>query len=350
MQLLDTPGVARILGVSRARVAELMAEHPGFPPAGFPAPKLVAAGNRVWEEDWIFRWADLYPDQEQRGDRPELPVYGRLSPVAERLHPLARDQARALNHPCVRPDHLVLAMLRSDCGGAARAVLESLRLSADELEKDLVDSMGDPFEASELEPKEPLGARFRERLQGELMDGGANRALRLANLKGAELQDEVVASEHILLALADWWCPLLKMRGIDEAALRPRVLAITEGTANPTELAAATLPPTRRVERYAGPKLARSPEGRDPWRRRPWGAILIHDADGNPIKRDGRWLNYFIDRDGHPVLSTNGEPIRPAMKDGEALRDENGDRIHEAFKLPAGVTLKSHLRDLLTLG
>ena len=51
-QLLGAPEIALLLGVSRQRVYQVMAED-----ADFPEPSAVLSSGRVWEREAIEAWA-----------------------------------------------------------------------------------------------------------------------------------------------------------------------------------------------------------------------------------------------------------------------------------------------------
>jgi hypothetical protein len=315
---LNAVQVAGMLGVSRRRVGELASE-PGFPPANTDP-----NGYRVWLRDMIVRWAVAHPDREARGDRPELPVFGVLPPVAERFFELAREEARALNHGWVGDTHLLLAMLGPRCPGVAGDVLRSLGISADELRRVFIQSMGDPFEPDARVPEHDA----------------IDYTLRWANCEAAALMDEDVASEHVLLAAVN---DLLRsVWEIGPRTVRDRVLAVTEGIVAISELPPASPAPQGHLPGYVGPRLARSPAGHDPLSRRPWGSVILSDASGKVIERGAGVLQYMFDRDGHPVLTTDGRPVSVARDNADQpVYSATGDLILEAFEVPAGTELRS---------
>src|SRR5215210_3841608 len=64
------------------------------------------------------------------------------------------------------------------------------------------------------------------------------------------------------------------------------------------------------------PELAPSPAGHDPRRRRPWGSGVF-ELPGRPWSpANGQ---YTIDRDGYPVLTTDGRPVGH-LEDGRKPR------------------------------
>lgn len=275
-------------------------------------------------------WAVGDRDLARRGKPPALPVFGPLAAQAKRVLDLARREASELNHHWVGLEHLLLAMLRTDCPGSARDVLESLGLSAVELRESFVEGMGDPFE--------PPAAEIAEWDEPQL-------TLRRASTVACRLRDEVVGTEHVLIAAAEEWEPVgfgpLVSRGITSAISYDRVLAITEGTVPIWNLPAVESASEKRRSTYIGPDLAPTPAGRDPRRRKPWGSIPFLDAKLCAMTVGSTVLQYQVDRDGNPVLTVEGRPIRVAIDDdGEPVPDANGEPTFEAFDPPPDAKIR----------
>lgn len=182
---VDAAGVARILGISRKRVAELAASAPDF-----PSSQLGRRGYRLWFQPAVESWAVAHPDRgpERRKLRPPAP--GTVGDDTEQILEIAMAEARALHHPLVLPDHLFLALLHPDCPGEARTTLESLGLTLEEVRKINSESMGDSCERGEHELAIPPATHL---------------LLERATLKALELEDEEVTDTHIMLALTDHW-------------------------------------------------------------------------------------------------------------------------------------------------
>jgi Clp amino terminal domain, pathogenicity island component len=205
----------------------------------------------------------------------------------------AAKEASALNHPWDDLDHLVLGMLHADCPGAARAVLESFGARAEPLRQALIDSLGDPFDkatGAELPPDTQI-------------------VLERANLEAARLADAEVSSEHVLLALTGRWDRGIVTGwparcGITAEAVRRRVADVTEGVALP-EPAPLGEPVPREPVVTGGLTLAPNPNplGKDPLRRKPWGSVAFQVPQGRPFRADMIPRQYFLDRDGYPVLT-----------------------------------------------
>jgi predicted DNA-binding transcriptional regulator AlpA len=330
--LVGAAEVARILGVSRQRVAQLVVSAPDFPRA-----EVELAGGRVWSRRDIEAWVAAHPDRGPGRPRVQIPRPGSWGAAVHRIVELAAAQARELNHDWVGVEHLLLALLHPECPGAAREVLQSLGLSLEEARAELVESLGDLFERHG---------------RGQTIPPKTQLLLERANLKAVDLQDEEVTSEHVLLALADDWDrlpPFLSERRVDAEAIRNRVVGATELVLAPGEGEASkdqNLGPVapQRIRRPPEPELAPTPEGLDPHGRRPWGSAVFH-SPGGPVRQGVALRQYFIDRDGNPVLTTDGRPVHLLIDDeGRLVLDERGQPILTAVDVPEGSEVRSHPR------
>jgi hypothetical protein len=267
------------------------------------------------------------------------PVYAGPEPLPlfdhprqlERVMDRASDEAWALNHDSIDPDHLVLGMLHPKCPGAARAVLESFGVCAEVLRQAFIDSMGDPYDTK------PRSVRHAEATQ---------RALERANLEAARLADAEVTSEHVLLALASRWeqacfaTGWLARCGITADAVRQRVVDATEGVALPEPPARLEPPPTDHPGLAAGLDLAPNPLGHDPRRRGPWGSMAFDVPENRRLRPGMLRRQYFIDRDGYPVLTTDGQPVHFVVDEhGMPVLDEHGHRMLGLVEVPEGGTV-----------
>lgn len=324
---LTAADAARILGVTRQRVIELAGSDPGFPPSE-PSP----SGGRAWVRAAVEAWAAAHPDRGPLHRGPELPPVDGRSPQVWKVANLAADEAKALHHDWIGPEHLLGALVHPDCPGAARAMLASLGVTAERLRRARQRSFTDPFEpGSGWKKASPAFQLVLER----------------ASLEAVLLADAEVSSEHVLLALASHWAEnpattaLLRRRGLDPAAVRWRVLDLTEGVAVPPPEAPEPEPDPEAAMRQVAPglELAPTPDGKDPRRRMPWGSRMFVDADGEPIKRaDGQALRqYLVDRDGHPVLTSDGRPVHFVHDlHGQWVLDEGGWPLMVAVEVPEG--------------
>jgi len=266
---------------------------------------------------------------------------GGRSPQVWKVANLAGAEAQALNHTWIGPEHLLAALVHPDCPGAARSVLASLGVTAERLRQARQRSFVDPFEP---------GSGWKQ----------ANPAFQLvlerAHLEAVLLADAEVTSEHVLLALASHWArdaattAVLSRRGLDPAEVRRRVLDLTEGVAVPPPPEPPQEPDPEVAMRQVAPglELAPTPDGKDPRRRMPWGSAIFVDPDGRPIKRaDGHALRqYYLDRDGNPVLTTDGQPVHAVFDEhGREVTDEDGRPLIVAVEVPDGSSVEAHARN-----
>jgi Clp amino terminal domain, pathogenicity island component len=333
-ELVSAAEAARVLGVTRGRVVELATSDPGFPPSQ-PSP----AGGRAWPRVAVEAWAADHPDRGPLHRGPSVPEVGGRSPQVWKVANLAGDEAQARNHTWIGPEHLLAALVHPDCPGAARAVLASLGVTAERLREAHERSFTDPFEP---------GTGWKK----------ANPAFQLvlerANLEAVLLADAEVTSEHVLLALASHWAADARVMArppsgdLTPAAVRRRVLDLTEGVAVPPPPAPEPLlDPEEAMRRVApGLELAPTPDGKDPRRRMPWGSRIFVDADGKPIKRpDGHALRqYFVDRDGNPVLTRDGQPVHTHFDEhGQEVLADHGPLV-VPVEIPEGSAVEPRAR------
>jgi ATP-dependent Clp protease ATP-binding subunit ClpC len=262
-----------------------------------------------------------------------------LAPQAWKVRDLAAAEARALNHDWVGLEHLFIALAHPDCPGAAPAVLASFGITPEQLRAAIMAGQGDPFEPGTgwITPSP-----------------AAQSVLERANLEAVLLADAEVSSEHVLLALVSFWthdpgtATVADVGGIDPALVRRRILDFTEGIAlpqPPSPAEASQLQSDPDVTHRWPPELvlAPTPEGKDPRRRRPWGSRLFTDANDKPISRppSREPQQYFVDRDGHPVLTSDGRPVHLDYdEEGQEAFDEHGWPVVRAVEVPEGSAVR----------
>ena len=328
-KLVTAAEAARLLGVTRQRVLELADTAADFPP-----PQPIPTGGRVWPRAAVQTWATAHPDPGPVYTGPELPPLFDHPRQLERMIDRASDEAWALNHDSIDLDHLLLGMLHPNCPGAARAVLESFGVRAEVLRQAFIDSMGDPYDTK------PRTVRYAEPTQ---------RALERANLEAARLADAEVSSEHVLLALASRWdnacfaTGWLARAGITAEAVQQRVVDATEGVALPTPPTRLEPPPTDHpglAGLAAELDLAPNPLGHDPHRRAPWTSMAFDVPEDRPPRVGMLARQYFLDRDGYPVLTTDGRPVHVVVDEhGIPVRDEQGHERLGPVEVPEGGTV-----------
>jgi predicted DNA-binding transcriptional regulator AlpA len=323
-QVLTTAEVARLLGITRRQVLDLAAAD-----REFPTSQAAATGGRAWPRAGVLTWAAAHPSTDPVFTGPEVPPDGKWPPQVRRVIWFAMEEASALNHPWDDLDHLVLGMLHADCPGAARAVLQSFGVRVDTLRQAFVDSLGDPFDT------EPTGA---------VVAPATQLVLERANLEAARLADAEVTSEHVLLALTSRWgggfaTGWLARCGITPDAVRRRVADVTEGVAVP-EPAPLGEPVPREPVATGGLELAPNPLGKDPLRRRPWGSVAFQVSQRRPARAGMLARQYFLDRDGYPVFTTDGRPVHIVVdEDGVPVLDPEGRYVLGPVEVPPGGTV-----------
>ncbi len=212
---MTTAEVGRRLGVTRRRAASFAAWTPDF-----PAPVTPISEERLFDRRAVDAWAATHPVRDRLWKRPKLPPPGEMAPSLHRISNAAATRSAELNHHWIGDVHLLLALLHPDCPGAARPALEAFGLA---------------FEAVRRSFVERLDRTFDTAPSGQSYDSGMQRILEQAHLEALELQDDEVDSEHALLALAGMGKhsaanSFLTEVGADAAALRRRVIALTEST------------------------------------------------------------------------------------------------------------------------
>jgi hypothetical protein len=329
-QFVTAAEAARLLGVSRRRVLEVAASAPDFPPT-----QTTPTGGRIWPRPAVLAWAAARPEPGPVFTGPEIPPHG-WPPQVGQVVSCATDEAVALNHNGINLDHLVLGMLHPDCSGVARTVLESFGLRREALRQAFIDSMGDPFDIEPTHQSIPPATQL---------------VLERANFEAARLADAEVASEHVLLALTSQWESLLASwflghYGISKDTVRQRVVEVTEGV-TPVELPAPLEPPPRRYP-AADLDLAPNPFGHDPRRRGPWSQMPFPVSpvpEGQPLRSGALARGYYRDRDGYPVLTTDGRPVHLVLDENAMpVRDAQGRLMFGPVEVPPGceVTADPH--------
>jgi len=324
---VDAAALARILALSRTQAAELAASAPDFPRS-----KLGSRGYRLWSRAAVEAWAAAHPDRGPKPSKLRPPAPGTVGHGTEQILELAKAEAHELNHSCVLPEHLFLALLRRDCPGEARATLASLGLTLEEARRRHVESRGDPYEPHDRELTVPPAIHV---------------VLERATLEAFELEDEQVTGVHILLALIQHYqLPLgIALPGVSSRTLHERLMAETDGMLPVSDPPSGPDPwaSAKRIPRPPEPDLAPSPIGHDPRRRKPWGGAGFSVAGKSlaPLRQ------YYLDRDGHPVLTTDGKPVFSLQDEkGKDVLDEAGKGILTPVEIPEGSEVRSYPRDV----
>ena len=317
--LLTTAQAARVLGITRQRVLSLAATSLEFPPS-----RRSVAGGLGWPRAAVLAWAAAHPSLEPVFTSPENPAGEQPRQVRELMR-LASLEAFALNHYWIGVDHLLLGMLHPDCPGSARTVLESFGVRRERLRRALIESLGDPFE---MKPEHSL------------VELATHLAIERANLEATKLADDETASDHVLLALTREWDhevvgAWLSRCGISSGAVRQRVLDITEGVTTLDQHLVSEPPPE--PDPADALDLAPNPLGHDPRRRNPWGSVAFQAPQGRPPRVGMLARQYFVDRDGYPVCTREGQPVHIVVdRHGLPVLNERGMLTYGPVEIPPG--------------
>ena len=318
---VDAADVARILGVSRRHVVELAASDPSFPASE------LSSVSRVWPRRAVEVWAAARAANELPQHRSQAPAREVVAPRSGEILKAAAAFAREANHDVVNSDHLLLTLLSDGCPGVeARLALQALGITLDQARRTLAESLGDPFARVDRSPT---------------VNAATQHVLERAYLWSVELEDELVMSEHVLLALTDDWegshlSWLFSQQGIDAETVRRSLAAVTDGIT----AVASSLPPKPRWRRQTSPPppepdLVPSPAGHDPRQRRPWGSLVLEDVSGRPITDGNRLAQYFVDRDGYPVLTKDRQLVTALCDEqGQPVIDPDGKGILTPVNMP----------------
>ena len=314
--------IARILGVCRSQVLELATA------AGFPAARATDGGHRVWSRAQIERWATANADLCQARST-NTPPPGMPGLELQAIVDVALAEARTLHHRGVLVEHLLLALLHPQCPGRARVVLEACGVSLHDARGRYVESMGDPFDP-------PVGGDV-------VLPPETHATLEHATLIAAELEDQPAGAEHLLLALMSRWPRVSRVVApVSVAALHKQLMAHTDGM-----LPAPCPAPPHPCAPVSPERVARqplelldSPAGHDPRQRKPWGSGVF-EIPGKPwTPANGQ---YFIDRDGYPVLTRDGRPIHTLYDEHRrTILDEDDNTVLTPVEIPAGARVPPH--------
>jgi ATP-dependent Clp protease ATP-binding subunit ClpA len=127
-----------------------------------------------------------------RGDSTTSPSEITLLPRTKKVIELAIDEARALGHSHVGPEHLLLGVLREGTS-AATGILESLGLTVEKIRHQVIAAIGQGI----ADRARPVGP-FRH-FGGAVQSG--QQTLMIAAEEAKKLGHDWIGSEHILLAV-----------------------------------------------------------------------------------------------------------------------------------------------------
>ena len=207
-------------------------------------------------------------------------------------------------------------------------MLESFGIRREPYRQVFIASMGDPWDT---------------RPTHTTLSPAAHLVLERANLEAARLADAEVASEHVLLALIGrghfptGWAA---RSGITASAVGQRVLDATQGVVPPEPPEPLEPPPPSAAGPADALDLAPNPLGHDPRRRYPWGSRGFGVPLDRPPKEGLLGRQYFIDRDGYPVLTTDGRPVHVVVdQDTVPVLDKHGHQMLGPVEIPRGARM-----------
>jgi ATP-dependent Clp protease ATP-binding subunit ClpC len=206
--LVGAAEIARLLGVSRQRVAQLSAAY-----ADFPAPEAELAAGRVWTRGSIEAWLARHPERKPGRREGESFMFERLTDHARRVFVLAQEEAQSRGHTYVGCEHLVVGLIGEVEGIAAHALVScGLTLAVARATLDRILPRGPAFSPPHRLPFTPR----------------VTHALDQAQEAALEVGHPDIGSEHLLLGILregeNVGCRLLLESGLDLQAVRLNVL------------------------------------------------------------------------------------------------------------------------------
>jgi prophage regulatory protein len=296
---LGMADIARRLGVTRQRIAQIRRDDPTFP-RSFSA----YGRTRAWLRSGVELWAAAHrPSARKAG--------GRFRRNAASLLLAAEAHAERLDVGWIDSGLIWLAVASGDAGSGLQLAAQSMGLTVADVEDEIRRWRG-------TDDRPTRARRLNPRVQGFLS---------AADRRVAEDGRRAVQPLDILLAFIDakrerygggpprspdHVLDVFERRGLDIIELRRRLVA---ADASPRAAGAFE---QRRLKRLRvrtpsskAPRLqlARNPLGHDPWTRWPWGAAFAVTRDGRHLKVDGEVWFFKIDGDGYYIRSPDGRPI-----------------------------------------
>jgi ATP-dependent Clp protease ATP-binding subunit ClpA len=200
-------GVLESLGISREEVWSRTFERMGVLPEQRPTPQRSLAFHGV-----SHRAPPGGTRTARPGDR-----FDKFTERARRVLQYAPEEAQRLDHNAIRPEHLLLGLVREGEGVAAK-VLGELGVQLDGLRSAVEDALGRGDATSE-----PASGAAALGLTDE-----AKRAIELSVDEARRLQHHFIGTEHLLLGLAREGGSkrVLESLGVGLDAVRARVAAI----------------------------------------------------------------------------------------------------------------------------
>ena len=146
-------------------------------------------------------------------------MFDRFTDRARKVLGLSKQAADEFGHPEIRPEHILLGLVREGAG-LGTAALEKMSVCTAELERSLMADMpGEEGVASS--PQLPFTPESKDVLMQALNEAGAAKL-------------DFIGTEHLLLGVlhveASPASQLLRTRGVEADALRQTIRTLLEGT------------------------------------------------------------------------------------------------------------------------
>jgi hypothetical protein len=314
-ELLGTADVAARLGVTRQRVAQLRRDDPTFPRnfSGYGHAK-------AWRTAGIEIWAAAH-----RPNRPE--AGGRFVGEAASLLLAAEVHAQRLNLHWIDSGLFWLALAAGESGCALAAAMESMGMTAQEIEVEVLRWRGTddaPKQTRRMNPRVQSFLAAANRLAGQQR----RKRIRTVDILLAFIDAKPIRVAGLAPRPPDHLLSAFQRRGLDISELRRRLVSANAEPASVAAFESVRLRPwrSRLRKKPAWLDLARNPLGHDPWTRRPWGTVFGRTRDERGLKVDGEQWFFSIDGDGFFVRTADGRPVgyRYRLEPKPRMKPTNG--------------------------
>lgn len=200
--LVGTAEIGEMLGVTRQRVAQIVASY-----SDFPSPEAELSAGRIWTRRSVETWIASHPERRPgRSGGPEL-RFERWSQEARQVLLYAQEEARELRHGYLGCEHFLLGLTRI---GSSKRVLERLGASHEEIRKWTLEVVGPgKHKGADTLPWTPRAREAAQLAQEEALEQGRAQVEAEHLFIGILLQAENVAC----LVLASHGIDLEKLRG-----------------------------------------------------------------------------------------------------------------------------------------
>lgn len=233
--LVGAAEIATMMGVSKERVRQLME---GF--ADFPRPEVELTAGRIWSRTAIEEWITTHRVQRPDGEA-EVGLFKRFTPDAVAVITASREDALALSHDAIGPEHLLVALrAQGDLTIAGRALAGPAGVPLDEYRATLRGVAGTGTKQTDPNAKLPFTS-------------AAQRALKMAMHEASALGSPPVGPEHLLLGILSDTdriaANLLEALSIRPTTLRQTILRMIQEADQERAIARALAPIVEQLNR-----------------------------------------------------------------------------------------------------